>query len=111
LPANGILKALGTAVITNMQKCTKHFYEGCDFHFLDYIKTQLGLQTGLHFYTPKTLTITIPIFYVVPYINLRHMPVYLVFLQVAKKNLQLALCGPKLPASLEACKLRQGTRH
>ena len=30
------------------------FYEGCDFRFFDYIKTQLGLQTGLHFYTPKT---------------------------------------------------------
>jgi hypothetical protein len=39
------------------------------------------------------------------------MLVYLVFLQVAKKNLQLALRGPNLPASLEACKLRQGTRH
>ena len=45
-------------------------------------------------------------------LNLRSsMPVYLVFLQVAKKNLQLALRGPNLPASLEACKLRQGTRH
>jgi hypothetical protein len=30
------------------------FYEGCDFRFFDYIKTQLGLQTGLHFYTQKT---------------------------------------------------------
>ena len=39
------------------------------------------------------------------------MPVYLVFLQVAKKNLQLALCGPNLPASLEAGKLQYGTRH
>ena len=39
------------------------------------------------------------------------MPVYLVFLQVAKKNLQLALRGPNLPASLEACKLRQWTGH
>jgi hypothetical protein len=39
------------------------------------------------------------------------MLVYLVFLQVAKKNLQLALRGPNLPALLEACKLRQGTRH
>jgi hypothetical protein len=39
------------------------------------------------------------------------MPLFLVFLQVAKKNLQLALRGPNLPASLEACKLRQGTGH
>ena len=39
------------------------------------------------------------------------MPVYLVFLQVAKKNLQLARRGPNLPTSLEACKLRQGTGH
>jgi hypothetical protein len=36
------------------------------------------------------------------------MPVYLVFLQVAKKK--LALRGPNLPASFQACKLRQG-RH
>jgi hypothetical protein len=35
----------------------------------------------------------------------KFMPVYLVFLQVAKKNLQLALRDPNLPASLEACKL------
>ena len=46
------------------------------------------------------------------------MPVCLGFLQVAKKSLQLAkkslqlaLRGPNLPTSLEACKLRQGTRH
>jgi hypothetical protein len=39
------------------------------------------------------------------------MPVYLVFLQVAKKNLQLALRDPNLRTSLEACKLRQGTGH
>ena len=32
------------------------------------------------------------------------MPVYLVFLHVAKKNLQFALCGPNLFAQLEACK-------
>jgi hypothetical protein len=37
-----------------------------------------------------------------------NMPVYLGFLQVAKKSLQLALRGPNLPTSLEACKLRQG---
>ena len=37
------------------------------------------------------------------------MPVYLVFLQVAKKNLQLDRRGPNLPSSLEACILRQGT--
>jgi hypothetical protein len=36
------------------------------------------------------------------------MPVYLVFLQVAKNNLQLALRGPNLPVSLEAGKLQQG---
>jgi hypothetical protein len=36
------------------------------------------------------------------------MPVYLVFLQVAKNNLQLALRGPNLPVSLQACKLQQG---
>jgi hypothetical protein len=39
------------------------------------------------------------------------MPAYLVFLQVAKKNLQLALRGPNLPTSLEASKLRQETGH
>jgi hypothetical protein len=39
------------------------------------------------------------------------MPVYLVFLQVAKKNLQLALHGLNLPTLLQACKLRQGTGH
>ena len=39
------------------------------------------------------------------------MPVYLVFLHVAKNNFQLALRGPNLPASLEARKLQQGTRH
>jgi hypothetical protein len=37
------------------------------------------------------------------------MPVYLVFLQVAKKNLQLALRGPNLPASLANCDKGQGT--
>ena len=40
-----------------------------------------------------------------------HMPVYLVFLQVAKRGLQLALCGRNVPALLEPCKLRQGTGH
>ena len=29
------------------------------------------------------------------------MPVYLVFLQVAKWGLQIALCGPNVPALLE----------
>ena len=36
------------------------------------------------------------------------MPVYLVFFADSPKNFQLALRGPNLLASLEACKLRQG---
>ncbi len=39
------------------------------------------------------------------------MPVYLVFLQVAKRGLQLALCAPNLPALLEACNFRQGNEE
>ena len=39
------------------------------------------------------------------------MPVYLVFLQAAKKNVQLALRGPNLLASFEACRLRPGTEE
>ena len=42
---------------------------------------------------------------------LRYMPVYFIFLQVAKKHFQLALRSPNLLASLEACTLRHGTRH
>ena len=50
--------------------------------------------------------------------NLCHMharlcgtPVYLGFLQVAKKNLQFALHGPKLSAMLEACNRGTGTKE
>jgi hypothetical protein len=44
--------------------------------------------------------------------NLEQEHAYLFsFLAGRQINLQLALRGPNLPASLEACKLRQGTGH
>ena len=41
----------------------------------------------------------------------KNMPVYLVILQVAKKILQFALRGPKLPALFEACNRGPGTKE
>ena len=39
------------------------------------------------------------------------MPVYLDFLQVAKKNLHFALCDPNLSALLVNCERESGTKE
>jgi hypothetical protein len=45
------------------------------------------------------------------YLEKRDMACIFSFFAGSQKNFQLALLGPNLLASLEACKLRQGISH